>query len=374
MSRPRHEQIATLQAFQEADLHSLRERLSELDARIAQAEEAVLHAANVASAARGLVGQRGGVAPALLSSTSRARPKQRLWARKDGTYARHDEHAPPKPHVLIQPCGVVYTAFQKRFEAPRQSFTGAAGKASVWLTNGTHVLHGLSKGDRLWLVYWLDRNDGLWRHFVRPPRAKGGWRVGVFATRSPNRPSPVGLSLCVVENVDLEKGCLQVGGVDILDETPLLAVRKYVPEEEAWPSARAGWIDEMEKLQPLYYDELDGYGGVADWEVVVEEGAGERIEFINERSAVDVVDMIRTSLERVDAGEAKEGGEEGRREVVEGALPVGAFRVLYEVRRAAGAVVVKQVVSGMRRTVCEEEAATDPEALVHLEFQDRFPL
>lgn len=370
----RAEKIAQLRSFQERDLSSLRSRLAELDADIVAAEAAVLHASNVASAARGLVGQRGGIVPEPARTSSRARPKQRLWARKDGSCTRHEEETvPPEPGVRVSTCGVVYSPFRKRFEAPRQSFTGCAGRATVLLTWGKELLEGLRKGERLWILYWLDRNDGLWRHFVRPPRAKGGWRVGVFATRSPNRPSPIGLSLSVVEEVDVEQGRVEVSGVDVLDETPLLGLKRYESDSEAWPDAKAGWIDQVDRLQPLYYDEVDEYADVREFEVVVEEQAEERLRFIDERSAIDVGEMVRESLKRVIVEELADGSDGGGKgDAVKGSLPVGAFRVLYDVRHAEDSVVVKDVVSGMRRTVCEQEAGTDPEALLHLEFQDLF--
>lgn len=367
----RAEQIAKLREFQERDLSSLRSRLAELDADIAAAEAAVLHASNVASAVRGIVGQRGGTVLAPTRTSSRARPKQRLWARKDGSCTRHQEKTvAPEPGVRISACGVVYSPFRKRFEAPRQSFTGGAGRATILLTSGKEQLEGLRKGERLWILYWLDRNDGLWRHFVRPPRAKGGWRVGVFATRSPNRPSPIGLSLSVVEEVDVEQGRVEVSGVDVLDETPLLGLKRYESDCEAWPDAKAGWIDQVDKLQPLYYDEVDEYADVLELEVAVEEQAEEKLKFIDERSAIDVGKMVRESLKLVNVEELANGG--GNHDAVKGSLPVGAFRILYDVRQAESSVIVKDVVSGMRRTICEQEARTDPEALLHLDFQDLF--
>lgn len=371
----RSEKIAQLRAFQQSDLDSLRQSLASLDTRIKSAEAAVLHATNLASAARGLVGQRGGVPPPPPPTNSRSRPKQRLWSRKDGTHVRHDANElPSNPDIQIPICGVVYSPFRKRFEAPRQSFTGGTGKAVVWMTNGMEVLNNVQKGDRMWILYWLDRNDGLWRHFVRPPRAKGGWRVGVFASRSPNRPSPIGLTLSIVEAVNAEQGKLDVSGADVLDETPLLGLRKYESGEEAWPKARAGWIDEMEKLRPLHYDELDGYTDVGSFEVFVDDMAKERLTFIDERSAIDVGEMIQKSLKRIHLDElVNESNADGMNHVVTGSLPVGAFRVLYEARPETGTIIVRQVTSGMRSEVCEREAATDPEARLHLDFQGLFP-
>lgn len=91
----RTEQFAQLRELQDRDLSSLRSRLTELHADIAAAEIAALHASIFASAARELIGQRGGAVPAPASTRSRARPKQRLWALKYGSCTRHEEKKVP---------------------------------------------------------------------------------------------------------------------------------------------------------------------------------------------------------------------------------------------------------------------------------------
>lgn len=376
-SKPsRAAQIDQLVRFQGEQLANLRSQLSDLDAQIAAAEAAVLRATNVASAARGLVGQRGGRPPRDAATPSRARPKQRLWALADGTLVQHAAPETPVPGVTVAACGVVYSAFHKRFEAPRQSFTGCAGRATILLVGDAAraALGDVRCGDRLWVVCWLDRNGGEWRHFVRPPRAKGGWRVGVFATRSPNRPSPLGLSLCVVEELDREKGRVEVRGVDILDETPLIGLKAYEASREAHPGVKVGWVDEVDKLQPLYYDDATNYSEVKEAQVLLDEAAETRLAFIDDRSTIDVREMVTESLKRKSFEEELEDSSgELCGEVIPGALPVGAFRVLYEVYPRQSKIVVRSVVSGMRREVCMQEANVDPEAQLHLDFQGMFP-
>jgi len=101
--------------------------------------------------------------------------------------------------------------------------------------------------ERLWVLSYLDRS-GTWGALVRPPR---GPRVrrGLFATRSPDRPNPIGLS--AVQLVRVEGLVLHVRGVDLLDGTPILDIKPYIPYADAFPASRAGWIDEIprEELQ-----------------------------------------------------------------------------------------------------------------------------
>lgn len=251
------------------------------------------------------------------------------------------------------PVGVLYSAFQKRFEAPRQSFVGCHGRATLVLPDNA-ALSDVSVGNQLVLVYWLDRNADHWREFVRPPRrAKCAGRIGVFATRSPNRPTPVGLSHCVVDKVCDQGRIVLISGVDVLDETPVLSVRRYDPSVDSFPTATAGWLEDTDVVQPLYYDEVE-----QELEVVITDNAMRKLAFIDQRSVVDVQDMVCRSLAR------------GVRTSTSGMMPIGAFRVVYEPTDTV--VKVVDVLSGMRDVVCEAEASVDPEALLHQQFKKEF--
>lgn len=379
-STTRDEEVAQLHNYQEKDLSQLQKQLESLDAQIAASEENVAHMTNLLSAARGVVGMRGGTVNYAQGEArkagARSRPKQRVWTQKDGNITLHDKEFREEPWSETQPCGMIYTAFQKRFEAPRQSFTGNAGRATILITERDDKWESLFKelepGSRLWILYWLDRNSDHWRHFVRPPRAKGGWRVGLFATRSPNRPSPIGLSLSVVEDIDHHGRKILVSGVDILDETPLLALKHYDMQTESHPDAKSGWLDEEDKLQPLYYDDLHCEQNEEQWTVSINEEALEQLQFIDERSSVNIVNLVQESLKRVHLrnNELKVSPESELD--VQQILAVGAFRVAYKTVTACNDVVVTSVESGMRREVCLEESACDPEARLHLEFQEMY--
>ena len=101
------------------------------------------------------------------------------------------------------------------------------------------ALADLEGFERIWLVYWCDR-AGPFRPRVVPYRDTR--EHGLFATRSPSRPNPIGLS--VVRLLGRDRNVLRVRGVDILDGTPLLDIKPYVPEFDAHPAAKAGWLDD----------------------------------------------------------------------------------------------------------------------------------
>ena len=95
----------------------------------------------------------------------------------------------------------------------------------------------------MWVTSWLHLNRH-WNPTVVPPRGPKV-RRGVFATRAPQRPNQLGLSALRVERIE---GCrIFVRGLDLLDQTPVLDIKPYIPYADAFPSARAGWLDELEE-------------------------------------------------------------------------------------------------------------------------------
>ena len=152
------------------------------------------------------------------------------------------------PGSLVE-IGVVRSGHAHLARTPRQP--GAAPEereARIVL----HPLPGLADAlrdleamERVWVITWFDRVRG-WKPMVLPPR---GPRVkrGVFATRSPHRPNPIGLSL--VRLLGVRGRTLRVADVDLLDGTPVLDLKPYHPSVEAWPDARAGWIDDLVRAE-----------------------------------------------------------------------------------------------------------------------------
>lgn len=150
----------------------------------------------------------------------------------------------------FRPIGVVRTPYDRRIDAPHQptvvegTETGAPAEAVLKLDAAIPVetLRGLQGFDRIWLIFVFDRSEG-WAPRVQPPRGPKG-KQGVFATRSPHRPNAIGLS--AVELLSVEGRELRLRGVDLLDGTPILDIKPYVPYADAFPQSRAGWIDAVD--------------------------------------------------------------------------------------------------------------------------------
>lgn len=157
-----------------------------------------------------------------------------------------------KGPFTLEPIGWVSSPYQRRFGTPQQaSAPDSTSDALLELDEARipeEALRDLVGIERLWILSYLHQS-GTWGPLVRPPR---GPRVkrSLFATRSPDRPNPLGLS--AVELVRVEGLRLHVRGVDLLDGTPILDIKPYVPYADAFPNARAGWIDDISPDEPQF--------------------------------------------------------------------------------------------------------------------------
>jgi len=141
----------------------------------------------------------------------------------------------------LTPIGVVRSPFTEKMQAPRQPNTPQAAAGSVELFAGNDFEHSLEDLDTfryIWLLFWFDQSEG-WRPKVLPPRSDK--RRGVFATRSPHRPNPLGMSL--VELTGIQGLVLSVQGLDLLDGTPVLDIKPYIPYADSRPDAGHGWLE-----------------------------------------------------------------------------------------------------------------------------------
>jgi tRNA (adenine37-N6)-methyltransferase len=154
----------------------------------------------------------------------------------------------------FQPIAFVQSPYSRRIDAPHQSTvvqgteSGDAAEAVIEFVPGFPAVafRDLAGFGRIWLVFAFHRSEG-WKAEVRPPR--GGGKRSVLATRSPHRPNAIGLS--AVELVAVEEGRLRVRGLDLLDGTPILDIKPYVPYADSFPGSVAGWIDAVDESSGL---------------------------------------------------------------------------------------------------------------------------
>ena len=157
-------------------------------------------------------------------------------------------------HPSIKVIARIHSDFPEKFGIPRQS--GLVPEAISRIVfeeefRNAESLRGIEGFEYLWLIWEFSENQReSWSPTVRPPRLGGNARLGVFATRSPFRPNPIGLSSVKLEKVenDSEYGLvLVVSGADLMDGTPIYDIKPYVPYTDAHPDAKAGFAPAPDK-------------------------------------------------------------------------------------------------------------------------------
>lgn len=147
--------------------------------------------------------------------------------------------------LTLTPIGFLRTRQQVKFHAGHQASAASEARNELELLpdcDYESALRDLQGFDRLWLLWWFHRNEG-WRPMVLPPRGPSQ-RRGLFSTRSPHRPNPLGLT--AVTLLGIQGRTLLLGPCDLVADTPIFDIKPYVPAYDSFPHSKAGWIDEID--------------------------------------------------------------------------------------------------------------------------------
>ncbi|MCW8860219.1 MAG: tRNA (N6-threonylcarbamoyladenosine(37)-N6)-methyltransferase TrmO [Deltaproteobacteria bacterium] len=162
----------------------------------------------------------------------------------------------------LEPIAVIQSPFKEKFATPRQPGLTPSVQAIIDFYPGfatPEALRGLEGFSHIWLIFLFHQNwQKGWTPTVRPPRLGGNKRVGVYASRSPFRPNPLGLSAVELLSVDNIRGkiSLTVRGADLIDGTPIFDIKPYIPYGDSIPEARRGFAKAApdEKLKVVFSD------------------------------------------------------------------------------------------------------------------------
>lgn len=146
--------------------------------------------------------------------------------------------------------GRIHSPYKEKFAVPRQPGLVEDGGGELHLLppyNQAEAVRGLEDFSHLWVMFIFHQTmEGGWRPTVRPPRLGGNARVGVFATRSTFRPNPLGMSLVELKGIRCQgkEVILQLGSLDLVDGTPVVDIKPYLPFAESQPQALAGFAQD----------------------------------------------------------------------------------------------------------------------------------
>lgn len=159
--------------------------------------------------------------------------------------------------MIIEPIAHIENDMPKKFGIPRQSGIAKDFVSRIVFEEkyrDPNALRGIDEYSHLWLIWEFTEAPADWSPTVRPPRLGGNKRIGVFATRSPNRPNNLGLTL--VRLISIENGSLIVSGADIMNGTPIYDIKPYLPGFEAISDAAGGFADNYtDYTLTIEYDE-----------------------------------------------------------------------------------------------------------------------
>jgi len=193
--------------------------------------------------------------------------------------------------LTLDPIGYVRGTLETKVQAARQPRAAAGTPARIELLPGRnfeHALEDLPHWELIWVIFWFHLNPG-WRPKVLPPRSTTG-RKGVFATRSPHRPNPIGMSVVRLERVD--GLILHIRDADMLDGTPVLDLKPYVAYTDAFPGAGTGWLEDTVQsdkgAQPA--------DPVRDYLVQFEAPAEEQARWIESHTGLAIRERIQSTL------------------------------------------------------------------------------
>lgn len=196
---------------------------------------------------------------------------------------------------------------------------------------------------RIWLLWWFHRNLG-WRPKVLPPRGRVG-RRGLFATRAPYRPNPIGLTS--VPLLEIKGRKLIIGPHDLLDGTPILDIKPYLPSVDSFPAEREGWLESLLEPGPAY-------------ELVFTPAARRQLDWLGEHYHADFPARVARVLS---ADPYPHKTRRITRLPHEYRLGCGAWRVYFQIEGQK--VLISRVGSGLY------EPTSNPESEVHLRFREQ---
>lgn len=250
----------------------------------------------------------------------------------------------------FEPIGTYSSDAKAPYEAARQPLDRITTVGEIRLEPGhqyEQALEDLEGIERLWLVYVFHHNTTHWKPKVLPPRGSDK-KVGVFATRAPYRPNPIGMSCVKLLKVDGLK--LYVEGADLLDGTPILDIKPYLPYADSFPEAKTGWL-----------------GTPVKYSVLVTETARAQLDFLKSQGLSQIEDFVLNQLEYDPTNSDKKRVSEDGADFV---LAYKTWRVRFHLEETA--VQVLSLFSGYSAEDLASSADPYSDKNIHREFLRRF--
>lgn len=163
----------------------------------------------------------------------------------------------------FQAVATIKSPFREKFAIPRQPGLATAAKGQVIFQapyNHAEMVRGLEQFSHLWLLFIFHQTaEQGWKPLIRPPRLGGNKKLGVLASRSTFRPNPIGMSVVKLEKITTKQQqvILDVSGLDLLDQTPIVDIKPYIPYSDSLPDVQAGYAQQApDHLLEVSFDDI----------------------------------------------------------------------------------------------------------------------
>lgn len=251
--------------------------------------------------------------------------------------------------IIVEPIGYVSSNFQHRYETPRQGVLAGKEISVINLLprkNFEQAVLQLDGFERIWVIYQFHLNKN-WKPLVNPPRHTRK-KVGVFASRAPYRPNQIGMSCVKLEKVDGLK--IFISESDILNDSPVLDIKPYLPYSDSFPDAATGWvkknIDEKFELQ-------------------LNKVAEEKIKWLKENANINLKNFAQLQLEFNPTDDSRKRITKEKNSFT---LAYRTWRINYTVSENEKIILVKEIKSAYSKTDLSDEEDKYQDKAIHKEF------
>lgn len=257
--------------------------------------------------------------------------------------------------IVLRPIGVVHSDRRYRYETPRQGILAGLNLSVIELNlnnNFEQALKDLDGFERIWVLYQFHLNNN-WKPLINPPRHTRK-KVGVFASRAPYRPNQIGMSCVRLEKVDGLK--IFISESDILDGSPVIDIKPYLPYSDSFPDAATGWVkNDIENI----------------FEVCLDNRANEQCNWLRETANINLIDFARLQLEFNPTDSTRKRITDLRNDCF--ILAYRTWRIIYSVNEDKREVIIAEIRSGYSKeelTNTGEDKYEDKK--LHLLFDKQF--
>jgi tRNA (adenine37-N6)-methyltransferase len=255
--------------------------------------------------------------------------------------------------ISLEPVAYFHSSFKDKADLPRQAVLSAHCTGIIRFLPGRQfeqALDDIEGMERLWVIFWMHKVC-KWKAKVQPPRDVS--KKGVFSTRSPHRPNPIGLSC--VKLIDRHGLDLIIEGHDLLDGSPVLDIKPYLAYADSFPQSRSGWIEEVSPI-PSH-------------EIQVSDLADNQLNYLKDHG-LDIRFNIETRLKSFIAPSSYNRITEIEKGVY--LLAYKTWRVLFT--KETGCLLIVQILSGYDKDTLEgRKESVWPDVSLHRIFCQLFP-